>query len=156
MNPTLRDRFERLGLRLAELDATLSDPAVASDMKRWRSLSKEQAEVGGIVERYGRFQQRERDLAAAREMQASETDAEMAAMAQEEITAAGADVERMALELQTSLIPKDSDDERPVFLEIRAARPQKCAARILFFAGRLVFRWRRQDGAFRVNGLEVD
>ena len=120
MNPTLRDRFERLGLRLAELDATLSDPAVASDMKRWRSLSKEQAEVGGIVERYGRFQQRERDLAAAREMQASETDAEMAAMAQEEITAAGADVERMALELQTSLIPKDPDDERPAFLEIRA------------------------------------
>jgi peptide chain release factor 1 len=120
MNPTLRDRFERLGLRLAELDATLSDPAVAGDMKRWRALSKEQAEVGGIVLRYARFQQRERDLAAAREMQANETDAEMAAMAQEEIAAASADLERMELELQTSLIPKDPDDERPAFLEIRA------------------------------------
>ena len=117
MNSTLREQFDRLALRLAELDATLADPAVSADMKRWRVLSREQAEVGGIVERYRRYQQREADLAAARGMQ---DDPEMAEIAQEEITAAGADLERLHAELQTALIPKDPDDGRPAFLEIRA------------------------------------
>jgi peptide chain release factor 1 len=117
MNPSLRDQFERLALRLAELDATLSDPAVASDIKRWRSLSREQAEANGIVQRYRQYQQREADLAAAREMQA---DPEMAEMAQEEIAAAGADMARLEGELQAALIPKDPDDERAAFIEIRA------------------------------------
>ena len=120
MNPTLRDRYERLALRLAELDATLSDPQVAADIKRWRALSREQAEVNGVVTRYVRYQQRESDLTAAREMAGSETDPEMAAMAQDEIASATADMARLQAELQTALIPKDPDDERPAFLEIRA------------------------------------
>ncbi len=117
MNSTLREQFDRLALRLAELDATLADPAVAGDIKRWRALSREQAEVGSIVERYRRYQQREADLAAARSMQ---DDPEMAEMAREEIAAASADLERLHAELQTALIPKDPDDERAAFLEIRA------------------------------------
>ena len=117
MNPALRDPFERLALRLAELDATLADPAVASDIKRWRTLSREQAEASSIVQRYRLYQQREADLATAQEMQA---DPEMAEMAQEEIAAASADLQRLQAELQTALIPKDPDDARNAFLEIRA------------------------------------
>ncbi|MDP1899389.1 MAG: peptide chain release factor 1 [Rubrivivax sp.] len=117
MNPTLREQFDRLALRLAELDATLADPAASADIKRWRALSREQAEVDGIVNRYRRYLQREADLASARELQA---DPEMAGMAQEEIAAASADMERLHAELQAALIPKDPDDERPAFLEIRA------------------------------------
>jgi peptide chain release factor 1 len=117
MNPTLRDQFERLGLRLSELDATLADPRIAGDIKRWRTLSREQAEVRGIVERYRRYQQRESDLEAARGMQG---EPEMAEMAAEEISAAQADMERLHGELQTALIPRDPDDERAAFLEIRA------------------------------------
>jgi peptide chain release factor 1 len=120
MNPSLREQFERLALRLAELDATLSDPAVAADIKRWRTLSREQAEANGIVQRYRQYQQREADVAAAREMQAQETDSEMAEMAQEEIAAASADMARLEGELQAALIPKDPDDERAAFIEIRA------------------------------------
>jgi peptide chain release factor 1 len=117
MTPTLRDNFERLALRLAELDATLADPTVVGDIQRWRALSREQAEVQGVVERYHRYQQRERDLAAAREM---ESDAEMAEMAREEIVQAQADMERLFAELQTALIPRDPDDTRNAFVEIRA------------------------------------
>ena len=117
MNPALRDPFERLALRLAELDATLADPAVASDIKRWRALSREQAEASSIVQRYRLYQQREADLATAQEMQA---DPEMAEMAREEIAAASADLQRLQAELQTALIPKDPDDARNAFLEIRA------------------------------------
>ena len=120
MTPTLREQFERLALRLAELDATLSDPQLASDIKRWRSLSREQAEVRAIVERFRRYQQRERDVEAARAMQAQEDDHDMAQMAQEEITAASADMQQLHTELQAALIPRDPDDDRNAFLEIRA------------------------------------
>jgi peptide chain release factor 1 len=121
MKDTLRQQFERLGLRLAELDATLADPGVAGDMERYRELSREHAEVGSLVERYRRFRQREADLAGARELLAqSDGDAEMTEMARDEETAALADVERLDLELQTALLPRDPDDQRNAFVEIRA------------------------------------
>ena len=114
---SLRQQFERLALRLNELDATLADPTVASDMKRYRELSREHAEVSGLVERFRRFGQREHDLADAQEMLA---DADMAELARQEITEAHADVERLDLELQTALLPRDPDDARNAFVEIRA------------------------------------
>ncbi len=120
MTPALREQFERLALRLAELDATLSDPTVAADAKRWRALSREQSEAGGIVGRFRRYEQREADRAAAQEMQAQEADREMAEMAAEEIAAATADMDRLHAELQAALIPRDPDDERNAFVEIRA------------------------------------
>ncbi|MCM0608933.1 MAG: peptide chain release factor 1 [Ideonella sp. WA131b] len=119
MNPTLRNRFERLALRLAELDATLSDPGVAADAQRYRALLREQAEVQGIVTRWQRYRQREADAAAARELLDGD-DAEMAAMAAEEIASAEAEMQGLEAELQTALLPKDPDDERNAFLEIRA------------------------------------
>ncbi len=117
MKDSLRQQFERLALRLNELDATLADPTVASDMKRYRELSREHAEVSGLVEHFRRFQQRERDLADA---QALLDDPEMAEMAHEEIAESRADVERLHVELQTALMPRDPDDARNAFVEIRA------------------------------------
>jgi peptide chain release factor 1 len=120
MTPSLREQFERLALRLAELDATLSDPQVSSDIKRYRALSREQAEVSGIVARFRQYQQREADLAAAQEMLAGPDAAEMADMAQEEVASASADMQRLHGELQAALIPRDPDDDRNAFVEIRA------------------------------------
>ena len=117
MKDSLRQQFERLALRLHELDATLADPMVASDMKRYRALGREHAEVNGLVERFRRFEQRERDLATARELLA---DPEMSELAQQEVAEAQADVERLHLALQTALLPRDPDDSRNAFLEIRA------------------------------------
>jgi peptide chain release factor 1 len=120
MNPALRDQFDRLAMRLAELDANLADPALAADMNRWRALAREQAEVQSVVERWRRYQQRERDLAAAREMREDGSDPELAEMAAEEIAAAEADLAGLETELHTALLPKDPDDARNAFLEIRA------------------------------------
>ncbi|HEV7912635.1 MAG TPA: peptide chain release factor 1 [Albitalea sp.] len=117
MKDSLRQQFQRLAFRLGELDATLSDPAIASDMKRFRELTREHAEVSGVVERFRRFEQRERELAGAREML---DEPDMAEMAQEEVNAAQSDVQRLHLELQTALLPRDPDDARNAFLEIRA------------------------------------
>ncbi|MBT9502097.1 MAG: peptide chain release factor 1, partial [Burkholderiaceae bacterium] len=117
MKDSLRQQFERLSHRLAELDANLSDGSVAADIKRYRALTREQSEVSGLVGRFRQYEQRERDLRAARDMQ---DDPEMAEMAREEIAEAEADIARLHAELQTALLPKDPDDERNAFLEIRA------------------------------------
>ena len=117
MKDSLRQQFERLGFRLAELDALLADGSIAADMKRYRALTKEQSEMAGLVERYRRYQAHEADLAAAREML---DDPDMAEMAREEIAANEAALLTLDQELQLALIPKDPDDERNAFLEIRA------------------------------------
>jgi len=117
MKDTLRQQFERLALRLTELDATLADPSVVSDMNRFRGLTREHAEVDGMVQRYRRFRQRESDLAEARQMLA---DPELADMAREEIAGAEADIARLEQELQAAMLPRDPDDGRNAFLEIRA------------------------------------
>ncbi|MBP6903213.1 MAG: peptide chain release factor 1 [Burkholderiaceae bacterium] len=117
MNPALRQQLERLAMRLAELDAHLADPALGQDIARYRSVAREQAEVAELVQRWRRYQQRETDLATARELLG---DADMAEMARDEITAAEADLARLDGELKTLLLPKDPDDPRNAFLEIRA------------------------------------
>jgi peptide chain release factor 1 len=117
MKASLRQQFDRLAFRLQELDAALADPGVASDMTRFRGLSREHAEVEGLVSRYRRYVQREGDLASARELL---EDPDMADMARDEIASAEEELARLDGELQLALLPKDPDDERNVFVEIRA------------------------------------
>ncbi|MDE2297804.1 MAG: PCRF domain-containing protein, partial [Burkholderiales bacterium] len=121
MKDSLRQQFERLALRLNELDATLADPGVAADMARYRLLTREHAEVSGLVERFRRFEQRERDLDDAQALLAEPGNApDMVEMAQQEADSARADIDRLHLELQTALLPRDPDDARNAFVEIRA------------------------------------
>ena len=117
MKDAIRQQLDRLELRLAELDASLADPTVSADMQRWRALSREQSDVAQVVDLYRRWRQRAQDLDVA---QGLLEDAELAGMAQEEIVAAREDLSRLQAELQTALLPRDPDDERPAFLEIRA------------------------------------
>ncbi|TAL23601.1 MAG: peptide chain release factor 1 [Aquabacterium sp.] len=121
MKDALRHRLDRLAIRLPELDAALADPAVAADINRFRALSREHAEVSGLLDLYRRYRQREQDAAAAREMlDGTESDAGMLAMAKDEIAQAETDLAALDQELQLALLPKDPDDARPAFLEIRA------------------------------------
>ncbi len=117
MKDSLRQQFERLAFRLGELDAMLADPATTSDMTRYRSVAREQAQAADMVARFDAYRQRERDLAQATELLG---DAEMAEMAKDEVAAARTDLDRMLQELQTALLPRDPDDERNAFIEIRA------------------------------------
>ncbi len=117
MKPFLRNQLERYAQRLGELDFLLSREDIMSDMAQYRRISVEHAEVTQIAGRYARYQQREADLAGAREMLA---DPDMAEMAQEEITSAEAELLQLEDELQRLLLPKDPDDARNAFMEIRA------------------------------------
>ena len=117
MQPFLRSQLQRFAQRLEELDFLLSREDIMSDMAQYRKISREHAEVTAVAGRYARFVQREADLAEAQEMQA---DPEMAEMAQEEIAGATAELAQLEEELQRLLLPKDPDDERAAYLEIRA------------------------------------
>jgi len=117
MKPFLRQQLERYLARLSELDFLLSREDIMADMDQYRLLSREHADVSVIAGRYARFMQRESDLAAAQDLLA---DPDMAEMAQEEIAGAQAELEKLAAELQRLLLPRDPDDARNAFLEIRA------------------------------------
>ena len=119
--PSLASSLERLARRLQELDAALADPAVAADNRRYRDLSREHAEVTSVCDLAKRHTQRQADLDGAREMaQDAGDDADMKAMAEEEVLQAEADLLQLETELQTALMPKDPDDARNAFVEIRA------------------------------------
>jgi peptide chain release factor 1 len=113
----LRQQLERYPVRLNELDFFLQQPEVVQDMERFRALTREHAEVSEVAHLYLRYKQRESDLAQAREMQ---VDPEMADMATEEVAALEAELPQLEEQLQRLLLPKDPDDVRNTFLEIRA------------------------------------
>ncbi|MGI4778871.1 MAG: peptide chain release factor 1 [Janthinobacterium lividum] len=123
MKPFLRHRLERYAQRLGELDFLLSREDIMGDMTQYRAISREHAEVTQIAGRHARFVQREADLASAQEMLDAPDMAEMAEMAemaQEEIVAATEELQKLEDEIQRLLLPKDPDDARNAFLEIRA------------------------------------
>jgi len=117
MKPFLRQQLERYAQRLEELNFLLSREDIMADMSQFLVLSREHNEVTQIAGRYARYRQREADLAGAQEMLA---DPDMAGMAREEIEAAGTELAQLEDELQRLLLPKDPDDARNAFLEIRA------------------------------------
>ena len=121
MKPFLRAQLERYAQRLSELDFLLSREDIMKDMTQFLALSREHTDVTATAGRYARYQQREADLQAAQHMlQDSGNDDDLRAMAEEEIASANTELTQLETELQRMLLPKDPDDARPAFLEIRA------------------------------------
>ena len=117
MKKFLKTQLERYALRLTELDFLLSREDIMRDMTQFLKLSREHAEVSAVATRYARHQMRSQDLHTAQAMLAEE---DMREMAEEEVVSASAELETLEAELQRMLLPKDPDDARPAFVEIRA------------------------------------
>src|SRR5499427_7132996 len=117
MKPSLTARLAQLSIRLEDLNGLLAAPDVTRDLDRFRALSREHAEITPVVERYREWQSAERDLVTAQDLAA---DPEMKLLAEEETRTVKASMERLEEELQRLLLPRDPNDERNVFLEIRA------------------------------------
>ncbi|MFY3137290.1 peptide chain release factor 1 [Achromobacter xylosoxidans] len=117
MKSSMRSRLEHLCHRLIEVDALLAEPDTAADMDRFRKLSRERSELEPVVEAFTAFVRGEEDLAAAQEMLA---DPELKAMAEDEIKSGRVKLESLEAALQLLLLPRDPNDGRSVFLEIRA------------------------------------
>ncbi|MDW5417783.1 peptide chain release factor 1 [Iodobacter sp. CM08] len=131
MKPSIAAKLAQLADRLEEVDALLATEEATRDMNSYRKLTKERAELEPVVALYHRFTQIETDIADATEMLA---DPDMRDMAEEEIKEGKVRIEALEIELQKALLPKDPNDERNIFLEIRAGTGGDEAA---LFAGDL-------------------
>jgi peptide chain release factor 1 len=132
MKASLADKLARADERLEELDALLSQPEIAGDMDRYRKLTREHADLTPVVALYRTYKQLEADQKSARGML---EDPDMRELAEAELADCEVKVERLETELQTALLPKDPNDERNIFLEIRAGTGGDESA---LFAGNLL------------------
>ena len=110
-------KLDQLANRLVEVNDLLNQEEATANMDSYRKLNREHAELGPLVELYQTYQQAIADIEAAQEMQ---SDPDMKEFAQEEIQAAKERMEQLEGDLQKMLLPKDPNDERNIFLEIRA------------------------------------
>jgi len=117
MKPSMLFKLDQLANRLVELDELLMSEGATANMDSYRKMSRERAELAPLVDVYRQYQGALEDTAAAQELL---SDPDMKEFAQEEIEAAKERMAGLELELQKMLLPKDANDERNIFLEIRA------------------------------------
>jgi len=150
MKQSIRDKLEQLVGRLQELDRELAS-GDAANVNAFRTLGKERAEIEPVAVLYADYLRAESDLADAREMLA---DPEMTALAESEIADNTSLLMQLDAALQRALLPRDANDERNVFLEVRAGTGGEEAA---LFAGDLLRMYTRyaENRRWNVNVVSV-
>lgn len=133
MKESIYQKLELIADRCQELEALLSDADTISDQERFRSLSREFAEIEPIVLEFKRYLIAQEDLVLAQDM-LKDADPDMREMAEEECKSLKSLLETLEISLQKLLLPKDEKDSMNVFLEIRAGTGGDEAA---IFAGDL-------------------
>lgn len=112
-------RLEDVVRRYKELSARLSDPKVIAKQEEFYKLSKEYADLRELVETYQKYKKVCEEIKQSEEL-TRETDSEVVELAREELRELEPKKEGLERELQILLLPKDPNDEKNVFLEIRA------------------------------------
>ncbi len=133
MKPSVLGKLENINERMEELNALLSDADIINDQNRYRDLSREYAQIKPVVECFQKYKKTLDDIESAQQMLKDE-DADMRAMAAEEFKQAKDTKEMQELELNKLLLPTDPNDNKNIFLEIRAGTGGDEAA---IFAGDL-------------------
>ncbi len=119
MNPNLVEKLDQLSDRHEEIHALLSDPDTISDQNSFRKLSIELSDIDPVIENFQQYKSLENEIEETRQM-ADDDDKEISQMAKEELPGLEAQLQKLASKLQVLLIPKDPNDNKNVFLEIRA------------------------------------
>ncbi len=119
MKQSIQLKLENLCERYDEIAALLSEPEIQSNQNKFRTLSQEYAQIAPLVDCYKRYELALKMLESAQEM-ANDSDPELREMAKEEVNEAEDLIETLDLELQVLLLPKDPNDNRNIFLEVRA------------------------------------
>jgi peptide chain release factor 1 len=133
VNPSLERKLENIVERSQEVSALLSEPEVINDGKRFRDLSVEYAQLSPVVQCFADLQRARDDEQSAEEM-LKDPDPELRGMAAEELEQARSRREALELDLQKHLLPKDPNDNKNAYLEVRAGTGGDEAA---IFAGDL-------------------
>jgi len=119
MKASIQLKLENLAERHDEIAALLSEPDTQNNQNKFRTLSQEYAQISPLVDCYKHYQKAQEQLAAAKEM-ANDNDPEFRALAKEEIELTENRLDELEHELQLLLLPKDPNDTRNIFLEVRA------------------------------------
>ena len=119
MKASILAKLDSLSERYEEVGALMSDPDIIGDQNKFRELSKEYAELEPVVKCYLSFQEVVSNIDEAKAL-AKDSDPDMRAMAQDELKQGEQQLEVLELGLQKLLLPKDPNDHKNVFLEIRA------------------------------------
>ena len=114
------DRLDQIEAKYNELTATLASPEIMNDSAKYQKTAKAHSEIAPVVEKYREYKDLKKGIEDSRAMIAEETDPEMKAYAQQELTEL--ETRRVAAEeeLKVLLLPKDPNDEKNIVLEIRA------------------------------------
>jgi peptide chain release factor 1 len=134
------DRLQSMEQRYTQLGEWLCNPDVISDPDKLRKYSKEQSDLTDTVESYRAYRETQQRLAEAKEMLNEKLDDEMRTFVKTEIDEYNEELQRLQGELQILLLPKDPNDDKNVFLEVRAAAGGDEAA---LFAARLLRMYQR-------------
>jgi peptide chain release factor 1 len=119
MKPSIQQKLQNLCERHHEISALLSEPETQGNQNKFRALSQEYAQISPLVDCYKRYETLLESLEAAKEM-ANDSDPEMRELAKEEILEKQTQLAELEKELQLLLLPKDPNDTRNIFLEVRA------------------------------------
>ncbi|WP_339644873.1 peptide chain release factor 1 [uncultured Porticoccus sp.] len=119
MKQSILEKLQHLADRYEEVGALLSDPEVIGQQTRFRELSREYAELESVVKSYRDYYRVQTNIVETRVL-LKDADADMRAMAEEDLLENQSRLADLEVELQTLLLPKDPNDDRNVFLEIRA------------------------------------
>jgi peptide chain release factor 1 len=119
MKASIIEKLETLSERFEEIGILLSDIETINDQNKFRELSKEYAELRPVVECFSNYQSTMQAKEDALEMLA-DSDPEIKEMANEELKDAKAKIEEFSLDLQKMLLPKDPNDNKNIYLEVRA------------------------------------
>lgn len=114
------ERLNFIEAKYEELSIKISDPSIMSNQKEWQKLCKEHSDLEVVVNAFRDYKKVEEDLEFNKEMLGSEDDKELREMAQEEVKALTERKEELSMELKLLLLPKDPNDDKNVFVEIRA------------------------------------
>ena len=151
MKASLVNRLDRLQERYEELTALLGDAQVITDQNKYRTYSKEYAEVEPVVLTFQTWRKTSSDLEEAQGM-LKDPDLDVREMAVEEVAECRSALEDIEADLQRLMLPKDPNDSRNVFLEVRAGTGGDEAA---IFSGdlfRMYLRYAERQG-WRVEVL---
>jgi peptide chain release factor 1 len=113
------ERLDQFAARYEELGEQLALPEIVSDQQKYQKIAKQHRDLEGVVEKYREYKQIKIGIADAEAM-LNETDADIRAMAEEELAQLEERLPKIEEELKLSLLPKDPNDEKNVILEIRA------------------------------------
>src|SRR6185437_12279429 len=114
------ERLDQIEQKYQELTDALASPDIVSDSARYQKTAKAHSELTPVVERYREYKDLTRGIAETRTMLADEHDADLKAMAEEELASLQSRLEKTGADLKVLLLPKDPNDDRNVILEIRA------------------------------------